>query len=930
MTLSMRNLLLASAACLALVGCQQGSDIISPGLTVVDPTTPPPPPPPPPPPSASACPDGTDGSSLGSFTLCDAPLGNLTSLNGTLTESATLEFREGVVYELSGRLNVGDDAGSDGTDTPVVLTIEPGVRIVGDSGEDYIVVNRGHQIEAAGTASAPIIMTSKNDITGTGDRANAIGEWGGLVVLGNAPINRCNVAGVNPGTADCENAIEGVTEPDAFYGGADPLADSGTLQYIQIRHAGFEIATDVELNGLTMGGVGSETTVDHIQVHNNSDDGIEFFGGTVNAKYIALTGNDDEQLDTDNGYQGNVQFVIATQRGGDSSDNGIEASSVNPGATPASDATIANFSLIGNGNTDSNGIRLNTGTVGTYVNGIIVEENSCLDYEDNAGDGMPGFNPVNDPAFQSVFFDCGAGLVTTGDGTDPATGQAAVDADANNVEGTNSLGGFFPGPNELAVTATNLEDDFFDDVDYIGAFGPNESETDNWATGWTQDLFPDAECPTGTTAAGQLNGQNLCNVTGDITDTLRLTRGNIYALVGRVNVGVDVGAAGAAPDGDEGTLIIESGVTVFGRSGSDYVVVNRGSQIFANGTRSNPVVFTSENDVTDAAGDRENAIGEWGGLVILGDAPINRCNVPGATGGTDACENAIEGVTEPDALYGGSDEDDNSGSLRFVQVKYAGFEVATDVELNGITLGGVGNGTVIENVQVHNNSDDGIEFFGGNVNAKYVVVTGNDDEQLDTDNGYNGNVQFVIAIQRGGDSSDNGIEASSVAPGATPASDATFSNFTLVNNSTINNTDSHGIRMNTGTIGKYLNGVIIEQNFCLDYEDSAGDGTVGFTEGADPTFQSVLFDCGAGLVRTGDGADPVTGQAAVDADPNNVVGGNSLVDTFVNGDNENAVTVTPLPENGFFDAVDYVGAVKDADDTWWQGWTCGLEDASPC
>ncbi|WP_233345471.1 hypothetical protein [Litorimonas taeanensis] len=928
----MRNLLMASAACLALVGCQQGSEIISPGLTEVVVSPPPPPPPPPPPSEASTCPDGTDGTALGTKTLCDAPLGNLTTLSGVLTESATLEYIEDVVYELKGRLDVGTDAGAAGTGSPVVLTIEPGVVIVGDSGSDHIVVNRGHQIEAAGTAALPIIMTSENDISLTSEgRDDVIGEWGGLVVLGNAPINRCNVAGVNPGTADCQNAVEGVTEPDALYGGADPEANSGTLQYLQVRYAGFEVATDVELNGITLAGVGSGTTVDHIQVHNNSDDGVEFFGGTVNAKYIVVTGNDDEQLDTDNGYNGNIQFVLGTQRGGDSSDNGIEASSVAPGVTPLSNATISNFTLIGNGNTDSHGIRLNTGTVGQYLNGILIEANNCLDYEDSAGDGLPGYNAANDPTFKSVLFDCGAGLLTTGGDADTATGQAAVDADANNVVTTNSLGGFFPGPNELAVETADLSDDFFTAVDYIGAFGPDESETDNWATGWTQDVFPDPECPEGTTAAGQLNGQNLCNVTGTVTDTLRLTRGNLYALVGRVNVGVDVGSDGTAPDGDDGTLIVESGVTIFGRSGADYLVVNRGSQIFANGTATNPVIFTSENDVIDADGDRENAIGEWGGLVILGDGQINRCNVVGATSGTNDCENAVEGVTEPDALYGGSDLSDNSGSLTYVQVKYAGFEVATDVELNGITLAGVGNGTTINHVQVYNNSDDGIEFFGGNVNVKHVVVNGNDDEQLDTDNGYNGSVQYVIAVQRGGDSSDNGIEASSVAAGANnPASNATIANFTLVNNSTINNTDSHGIRMNTGTIGTYINGVIVEQNSCLDYEDSAGDGVAGFTAGADPAFQSVLFDCGAGLLTTGGDADPVTGQAAVDADTNNVVGGNSLVDTFVNGANENAVTAATIAPGGFLDVVDYIGAVKDADDTWWQGWTCGLEASTPC
>ena len=933
-SLPFKGLLLATVAGLALAACSQGGDPVSPGATNVT-ITPPAPPPPPPPPSTGngTCADGSDGTPLGAKVICPVTLGNLSELSGTLTESATLPFAgEDVVYQLTGRLNVGADRGADlSTGSEVVLTIEPGVTIVGDSGADYIVVNRGNKLEASGNATTPIIFTSEADIAGTGDRENAIGEWGGLVILGNAPINRCNVQGVNPGTADCENAVEGVTEPDALYGGADADADSGALQYVQVRFAGFEVAPDVELNGITFGGVGRGTTLDHIQVHNNSDDGVEFFGGNADVKYLALTGNDDEQLDTDNGFQGNIQFVIATQRGGDSSDNGIEASSVAPGVTPLSNATIANFTLFAPDNTDSNGIRLNTGTVGTYVNGIIVDGGACLDYEDDAGDGQPGFNSVNDPAFRSVLFDCDAGLLTSGGDADPATGQASVDADANNVVTDNTLSGFFPGSRELSVEATDVTalDPFFDAVDYIGAFGPDETPTDNWATGWTQDLFDETGgCPAGTTDEGRdVAGEPLCSLSGTVEGALRLTRGNIYQISGRVNVGVDVGADGAAAGGVAGELIIEQGVTLFGNSGADYVVVNRGSRIFANGTAANPVVMTSQNDVTDAVGDRDNAIGEWGGLVILGDAPINRCNVQGATGGTEACENAVEGVTEPDALYGGSDAADSSGSLTYLQVKYAGFEVAPDVELNGITLGGVGAGTTLEYVQVHNNSDDGVEFFGGNANARYLVLTGNDDEQLDTDNGYQGSVQFMIARQRGGDSSDNGIEASSVAPGVAPFSDATIANFVLF---APDNTDSHGIRLNTGTRGTYANGVIVDGGACLDYEDDAGDGVAGFTAGVDPTFQSVLFDCDAGLLTSGGDADPVTGQAAVDADANNVEAGNTLADGFVNGTAEGAVTAADLPDDGFLRDVDYIGAVRDADDTWWQGWTCGLTDQTPC
>ncbi|MBC6412239.1 MAG: hypothetical protein GDA39_04795, partial [Hyphomonadaceae bacterium] len=146
----------------------------------------------------ASCPDGfteSSGSPLGDRTLCTGPLGNLSDFAGVLTQSATIPYVEGVVYELSGLLDVGQ--GTTGSIscaavTPVVLTIEPGVTIAGDAGGDYLVVNRCHRIEAAGTPEAPIVFTSRNDIAGTGARATATGEWGGVAVLGTAPVSGCD------------------------------------------------------------------------------------------------------------------------------------------------------------------------------------------------------------------------------------------------------------------------------------------------------------------------------------------------------------------------------------------------------------------------------------------------------------------------------------------------------------------------------------------------------------------------------------------------------------------------------------------------------------------------------------------------------------------------------------------------------------------
>ncbi|MBC6403779.1 MAG: hypothetical protein GDA35_09185, partial [Hyphomonadaceae bacterium] len=250
------------------------------------------------------CPDGfteSSGSPLGgNKTLCTGPLGNLAEFKGVLTQSATIPFVEGVVYELSGRLDVGQAGPATCANvTPVVLTIEAGVTIVGDSGDDFLVVNRCHRIEAVGTRDAPIVFTSKNDIAGTGARVNATGEWGGVVILGGAPINRCNVPGATGGTEACENTIAGVTEPDGVYGGAGLTSlrshpnsgNSGTLKYVTVRHAGAGLNA-----GLTLGGVGIGTDVEYIQVHNTSGDGIRILGGRPGPDYLVLTGNTGNQL----------------------------------------------------------------------------------------------------------------------------------------------------------------------------------------------------------------------------------------------------------------------------------------------------------------------------------------------------------------------------------------------------------------------------------------------------------------------------------------------------------------------------------------------------------------------------------------------------------------------------------------------------------
>jgi hypothetical protein len=218
------------------------------------------------------------------------------------------------------------------------LTIEPGTTIVGDKGSlGTLVVQRGGKIMAEGTADKPIVFTS-----GLPKGQRGAGDWGGVVILGKAPINE----------ASGEAEVEGFSDPQMFGGGAspDPNDNSGSLKYVRIEFGGIEIATDNEINGLTLAGVGKGTKIDFIQVKNTLDDCFEFFGGTVDAKHLVCYNNQDDGLDFDSGYTGAIQFyfhrsdpAIADDANGLECDNDEE----DPGVTPITNPTISNITLCG-------------------------------------------------------------------------------------------------------------------------------------------------------------------------------------------------------------------------------------------------------------------------------------------------------------------------------------------------------------------------------------------------------------------------------------------------------------------------------------------------------------------------------------------------------------------------------------------------------
>lgn len=225
---------------------------------------------------------------------------------------------------------------------------------------------------------------------------------------------------------------------------------------------------------------------------------------------------------------------------------------------------------------------------------------------------------------------------------------------------------------------------------------------------------------------------------GILTEDETWTADNVYILDGRVVVGENV------------TLTIEAGTIIKGEEGqttsASALIVDQGGKLIANGTAERPIVFTSVLDNIQP-GQKSGTnlttadVGLWGGIIILGRAPIS---VSG-----DVETSQIEGIpaNEPYGQYGGTIPEDNSGSLQYVSIRHGGVSIGSDNEINGLTLGGVGTGTTIRNIEVVANLDDGIEWFGGTVNASNLLVWAQGDDALDVDQAYSGTISNALVIQ---------------------------------------------------------------------------------------------------------------------------------------------------------------------------------------
>ena len=398
-----------------------------------------------------------------------------------LVEETVIDIDGRQVVVLEGRLNTDKTLtsaydyllrGAVFVESGATLTIEAGVHIYGEQATNgTLIIAQGSKIMAEGTASDPIVMSSD---AFEGSRAR--GQWGGLIINGRAPTNQ----GVTFGEGDT-----------GAFGGNNPADSSGVLRYVRVEYAGIEFSPDNELNGIAFQGVGSGTVVDHIQVHMNQDDGIEMFGGTVNLKYVLVTGARDDSFDWTDGWTGKAQFLVVQQYG-DDADNGFEVdnSSKDNEAQPRSAATVYNATLVGDpdGPESDNGLLIREGAAGVFANFIVTGFNKVgLDINNEATYAQVKSGKL--VVKNSIFFENGKGNFSD-EKDDDGFDEARFAADNGNKETdpglvdpfNKSAPDFTPGAEANAVTpASPPADGFFEQVDFIGGVSPSN----NWTIGWT-------------------------------------------------------------------------------------------------------------------------------------------------------------------------------------------------------------------------------------------------------------------------------------------------------------------------------------------------------------------------------------------------------------------------------------------------------------
>jgi hypothetical protein len=369
------------------------------------------------------------------------------------------------------------------------LTIEPGavIRFRAGQGENAsaLVVARGGKIIARGTPADPITFTAEDDDLNGGIPRDTKGLWGGLIILGNAPVNlRGN-----------EGYVEGIpiAEPRGYFGGYDPNDNSGVLKYVSIRHGGTNIGEGNEINGLTLAGVGRGTEIDYVEVISNADDGVEIFGGTVNLRHMVVSGCSDDAYDYDLGWSGYGQFWLAVQSNY-VGDNLVEASGgLNPvDGLPNSLPVVYNATFIGNGNTGAGYcIKFDRNAGGIFANSVFLHNKQGIATEatDLVHDAYNQWKTGKLGLLNNVFFDvAGSTPSSIFELSGIYTENQRLDWVAHFTAGKNRItdpkidytkGNFLP-EEEINGDMAIVPASWFQIVDFKGAFGES-----NWIEGWT-------------------------------------------------------------------------------------------------------------------------------------------------------------------------------------------------------------------------------------------------------------------------------------------------------------------------------------------------------------------------------------------------------------------------------------------------------------
>ncbi len=855
------------------------------------------------------------GASLGTAATITVT-GNIT---GNVTWTANNE------YLLNGSVYVLDGA---------VLNIEAGTVIRGKAGSAFpnygtLFITRGGKINALGSRLRPIIFTSEADdlndpfdIPLTDEGAGGRGLWGGIVILGKGLINRPDSEASGSGTngdGSFYQLYEGLSDlTDAGtgqqlhrFGGNDNTDDSGALRFVSIRYSGKALSANKELNGLSLGAVGSGTTLEFVEVYAGADDGFEWWGGAVNSRYLVSAFNSDECFDMDQGHEGKHQFWFGLQ--GVTGDEGLELngqtsgdSNVNvPGATPLGAHQIYNVTLIGEGGAGSGSDAMNTRS--EYYGGIY----NSLFMEFQGRDQVSSVANYYGTVTHNQFFGNvgGNGIVNV----------------ANNAFGNPQLQGIDRAQNAaldprpqtgspvFSGAKATPTDGFFSQAPYKGAFDSN----DNWLLGWTA-LYQNEHLKQKNTTPVTVTG----NITGNVTWTANneyLLNGSVYVLDGAV-------------------LNIEAGTVIRGKAGSAFpnygtLFITRGGKINALGSRLRPIIFTSEaddlNDPFDIPLTDEGAGGRglWGGIVILGKGLINRPDSEASGSGTNgdgSFYQLYEGLSDlTDAgtgqqlhRFGGNDNTDDSGALRFVSIRYSGKALSANKELNGLSLGAVGSGTTLEFVEVYAGADDGFEWWGGAVNSRYLVSAFNSDECFDMDQGHEGKHQFWFGLQ--GVTGDEGLELNGQTsgdsnvnvPGATPLGAHQIYNVTLIGEG---GAGSGSDAMNTRS--EYYGGIY--NSLFMEFQGRDQVSSVANYYGTVTHNQFFGNVGGNGIVNVANNAFGNPQLQGIDRAQNAALDPRPQTGSPV----FSGAKVTPV--DGFFIYAPYKGAARDA--LWFQDWT-GLAD----